>query len=77
MAWRSVGAKQLSEKCCNVVNWALRNTLQWNLKRNSNIFFQEKTFEYVVCEMAAILYQPQRVKLSASTDKLPANTKSR
>ena len=30
---------------------------------NSNIFIQEKAFENVVCEMAAILSLPQCVKI--------------
>ena len=38
----------------NIVNWTLRNKLQWNYTRNSDIFIQEKAFESVVCEMTAI-----------------------
>ena len=55
--------------CCHywqhilVVNWTLRNKLQWNLNRNSNIFIQENAFESVVCETAAILSRPQCVKM--------------
>ena len=41
-------------QCWNIVNLNLRNKLQWNLKRNSHIFTQEKAFENVVCEMAAV-----------------------
>ena len=37
----------------NVVNWNLRNKLQWNLKRKSYIFIQENTFENVVCKIVA------------------------
>ena len=47
----------------NIVNWNLTNTSQWNLNRNSYIFIQENAFENVICEMAAILSQPQCVKL--------------
>ena len=46
-----------------IVNWTLRNKLQWNSNRNSNIFTQENAFESVVCEMAAILSRLQCVKL--------------
>ena len=46
----------------NIVNWTLRNKLQWNFNRNSNIFIEENTFENVVCEMSAILPWPQCVK---------------
>ena len=28
-------------QCWNIVNWTLSDKLQWNLKRNSNIFIQE------------------------------------
>ena len=48
-------------QCWNIVNWTLRNKLQWNLNQNSNIFIQENTLESVVCETAAILSRPQCV----------------
>ena len=43
------------KQCWNIVNWTLRNKLQWNFNRNSNIFTQENVFESIVCNMAAIL----------------------
>ena len=49
-------------QCWNIVNWTLRNKLQWNFNRNSDIFFQDNSLESVVCEMAAILSRPQCVK---------------
>ena len=61
MACGLVGAKPLLNQCWNIVNSKLRNKLQWNKKRNSYIFVQENAFENVVCEMAAILSQPQCV----------------
>ena len=39
--------------------WNLRNKLQWNSNRNSNIFVQENAFENVIWKMAVILYRPQ------------------
>ena len=48
-------------KPCNIVNWTLRNKLQWNVTRNSYIFIKENPFENVVCEMASILSRPQCV----------------
>ena len=45
----------------NIVNWTLRNKLQWKFNRNSNIFIHENAFESFVCEMAAILSRPQCV----------------
>ena len=47
------------DQCWDIVNWTLRNKLQWNLNRNSHIFIQENAFENVVCEMAAILSRPR------------------
>ena len=42
-----------------IVNWTLRNKLQWNFNRNPNIFNQENAHEHVFCEMASILCQLQ------------------
>ena len=41
-------------QCWIIVNWTLRNKLQWNFNRNSDIFIQENGFENVVCKMASI-----------------------
>ena len=49
-------------QCWNIVNWNLRNKLQWKFGQNSNIFIQENALENVVCEMSSILSQPQCVK---------------
>ena len=57
MACRLVGAKPLSEPMMDIVYWTLRNKLQWNLNRNSNIFIQENAFKNVVWKMAAILFR--------------------
>ena len=46
----------------NIVNWTLRNKVQWNLNRNSCIFIQENVYENIVCEMAAILSRGRWVK---------------
>ena len=46
----------------DIVNWTLRNKLQWNFNRNSYIFIQENAFQNVVWKMAAILSRPQCVK---------------
>ena len=40
-------------KWWNIVNWTLRNKLQWSLIEIHSLF-QEKALYYVVCEMAAI-----------------------
>ena len=44
-------------QCWNIVNWTLRNKLQWIFKWNSNIFIQENAFQCVVCEITASLSQ--------------------
>ena len=46
-------------QCWNIVNWTLRNKIQWNSNRNPNIFIQENALENVVCEMASISSRPQ------------------
>ena len=61
----------ISTKCWYIVNWSLGNKFQWNLNQNQYIFIQENAFESVVCEMAAILSQPQCVKLSIMCCHIP------
>ena len=48
-------------QCWDVVNWTLRNKLQWNFHRNSYLFIQENAFENVVWKMTAIFSRPQCV----------------
>ena len=59
MACHLVGAKPLSKPYWTIVNWTLRNKLQWNLKQNLYTFIQENAFGNVVGWMAAILSLPQ------------------
>ena len=59
VAWSA--ASHYLNQCWNIVNWAIGNKLQWNLKQNSYIFIQENAFENVVWKMAAILSRPQYV----------------
>ena len=61
----SPGRRQLSHylnQCWNIVNWTLRNKLQWQFNRNANILIHENAIERVVCKMASILSRPQCVK---------------
>ena len=51
-------------RCWHIVNWILREKLQWNRNCNWNILLQENAFENVVWKTAAILSQPQWVKQS-------------
>ena len=42
-------------QCCVIVNWTLRNKLQWNSNQNIKLFIHENAFENIVCDMVAIL----------------------
>ena len=42
--------------CCLTVNQTLRNIFQWTFAWNLNIFIEENTFENVIYNMAAILF---------------------
>ena len=42
------------------------NNIQWNFKRKSYIFIQEKAFETVICEMLAVSSRPQYVNFGKS-----------
>ena len=61
MAWKA--PSHCLHQCCSIVNWTLRNKLQWNLSQYSYIFIQENAFENVIWKMAAILSRPQCVKI--------------
>ena len=58
LAWRSNGkimelfSEIFWEPC--IINWSLRNKLQWNFNRNSYIFIQQNAFENVISKMATI-----------------------
>ena len=54
-------------KCWNIVNWTFRDKLQWNINRNSNSSIHENAFESIVCEMTAILFRSQCVKIFNSS----------
>ena len=62
-------------QCWNIVNWTLRNKLQWKFNRNSDIFIHENAIESVVCEMAAILSRPEYVK-KGSKSRIQGNLNS-
>ena len=53
-------------QCWNIVNLTLRNKLQCNFDRNSNIFIKENVLEYVVCEMASILSRAQNGNIAVT-----------
>ena len=74
MACRLFGAKPLPETMLNffLVNWTLRNKLQWNSNRNTIFFIRKNAFENVVCEMVAILSTERWVNVSLPWPWLPA-----
>ena len=47
---------------CVIVNWTLRNKLQWNCYQNTKPFTHENASENIVCERAAILSRERWVK---------------
>ena len=49
-------------QCWVIVNWILRNKLQWNFNQNTKLFIHKIAFENIVTEMAAILSRGRRVK---------------
>ena len=49
-------------KYWHIVNWTLRNKLQWNFNLKSDIFIQENAFGIFVCKIEVILSRPQCVK---------------
>ena len=62
VACRLFGApRHCLNKCCIIVNATLRNKLQLNGIRNSNIFNQENVFENFDRKLLAILFGPQYV----------------
>ena len=42
-------------QCWIIVNWTLRNTLQWSFNQNTNIFIYGNASENIICKMADIL----------------------
>ena len=41
-------------QCWVIVDWTLRNKLQWNFNQNTKRFIHENASENIVCEMVAI-----------------------
>ena len=48
-------------QCWHIDHWSPGNIFQWNWNKNTIISIQENVFETVICEMSAILSQPQCV----------------
>ena len=48
-------ASHYLNQCWVIVNWTLRNKIQWSFNQSIKIFIHENASENIVCEMAAIL----------------------
>ena len=55
-------------KCWVIVNWTLKNTLQWNINQNIKLYIHENAPEVIVCKMAAILSRRKYVKYTVDRD---------
>ena len=64
IACRQFGAKTLCKPIWVIVNWTLRNKLQWNFSINWKIFIRKNASDNIVCEMVAILSRGRWVNLS-------------
>ena len=60
VAWSAPSHYQ--NQCSDIVNWSLRNKLQWTFNHNSHIFIQDNAFENVVWKITAILPRSQCIK---------------
>ena len=63
-------------QCWVIVNWSLRNKLQWNLNWNTKLFIHGNAFENVVSKMAAILSQLQCIKQGGCISFCPTHINS-
>ena len=59
-----------------IVNWTLRNKLQWNSHQNTKLLIHENTFENVVCEMATFLSRGRWVEVCFFCCPSPGSTLS-
>ena len=57
-------------QCWLIVNWTLRNKLQWNFNQNTKIFIHENAPENIVCEMVAIFSGGYELSIH-NTDSIP------
>ena len=51
-------------QCWIIVDWALRNKLQWNSKQNTKLLIHKNASENIFCKMLAILSRVRWVKAS-------------
>ena len=51
-------------QCGFIVNWTLKNQLQWNFNQNTKIFIHENASVNFVCEKTAVLSRVRLVKFS-------------
>ena len=69
-------------QCWNIVNWTLRNKLQWNFNCNSNIFIEENMVSNVVhfisasmwWELCSTIYRIQESQTQIKVPLIPASS---
>ena len=66
----SVPSHYLSQ-CWLIVNWTLRNKLQWNSNQITKLFIHQNAFENVICEMSAILSRKRWVRWESCLQSQP------
>ena len=69
MAWFWSVPSHYLNQCWLLVNWTLRNKLQWNSSQNTELFIHGNAFENVICEMAAILSRGRLVNSFPAKNK--------
>ena len=58
-------------QCWVIVNCTLRNKLQWNFNKNTELFIHKNASQNTVCKMAAILSRGRWVKFLSEIAVLP------
>ena len=54
-------------QCWVIINWTLRDKIQWNFNRNKKLVIHENASEYIVCKMTATLSREGWVKYGHGT----------
>ena len=60
-------------QCWVIVNWTLRNKLQWNFNKKGKLFVHENASETIVCEMVDILSRERWVNYYDMKTSWPSN----
>ena len=55
-------------QCWVIVNWTLKNKLQWNFNQNTKLLIHENASKNFVCEMAPFLFRVNEIKMCLLPD---------